>query len=110
MRTERCGGIAEFIGVLANAYRIRILCVLSEGECSVNEIAEQVELPSAHVSSHLRVLYDRGYVVRRRDWRQVFYSLRNPRVRQFLDMAAELAGEPLVREAAEVVHSDGRSK
>ena len=87
----QCRDVSEFVGVLANAYRIRILCCLSGGERSVGEIASRVGLSAAHVSSHLRVLYDRGYVARRRDWKLVYYGLRDPRVRDLLDVAAGLA-------------------
>ena len=91
MNETQCRDISEFVGVLANAYRIRILCCLSGGERSVGEIAAQVGLSPAHVSSHLRVLYDRGYVARRRDWKLVYYELRDPRVRELLNVAAGLA-------------------
>ncbi len=83
--------ISEFIAVLANPYRVGILCALFEGEKSVGEIADIVNLSSAHVSSHLRILYDRGYLERRQEWKHVFYSLRLPQVRQLLDTAAALA-------------------
>jgi ArsR family transcriptional regulator len=91
MEESTCCEVAEFIAVLANPYRVRILCALSDGELSVGEIARTVNLSPAHVSSHLRILYDRGYVDRRREWKQVFYSLRHPQVRAFLDMAAQLS-------------------
>ena len=102
MQESVCCGIAEFIAVLANPYRVRILCVLCDGEASVGEIARAVNLPPAHVSSHLRVFYDRGYVNRRREWKQVFYSLREPRIESFLTMAASLtsAGESSVEESS----------
>jgi DNA-binding transcriptional ArsR family regulator len=88
-----CQHLSEFIGVLANAYRVRILCALGERERSVSEIAAAVDLSAAHVSAHLRVLYDRGYVTRRREWKQVFYTLRDRRVKELLDVAAKLAEE-----------------
>jgi len=94
MNEATCRGLSEFIGVLSNAHRIRILCVLTRGEHNVGEIARAVELPSAHVSSHLRVLYDRGYVCRRRQWKEVYYSLRDPQVKEFIDLATSLAVRP----------------
>ena len=91
MNQETCLSISEFIAVLSNPYRVRILCTLFVGEKNVTDIAHEVGLPPAHVSSHLRVLYDRGYLERRREWKQVFYSLRLPQVEEFLKLAAELA-------------------
>jgi DNA-binding transcriptional ArsR family regulator len=95
MQRATCEAVSEVVGVLANPHRVRILCALAEGERSVQEIATAVGLPSAHVSSHLRVLYDRGHVSRRREWKQVFYCLKDVRVRELLDLAASLAGESL---------------
>ena len=92
MNEETCLSISEFIGVLSNPYRVNILCALFAGEKNVTEIAQTVGLPPAHVSSHLRILYDRGYLDRRHEWKQVFYSLRLPQVQEFLELASELAG------------------
>ena len=91
MNQETCLSISEFIAVLSNPYRVRILCTLFSGEKNVTDIAHEVGLPPAHVSSHLRILYDRGYLERRREWKQVFYSLRQPQVQEFLKMASILA-------------------
>jgi len=104
MQESVCYEIAEFIAVLANPYRVRILCVLFDGEASVGEIARAVSLPPAHVSSHLRILYDRGYVDRHREWKQVFYSLREPRIESFLTMAASFTsiGEASVGESSPI--------
>ena len=92
MNQETCLSISEFIAVLSNPYRVRILCALFAGEKNVSDLAREVGLPPAHVSSHLRVLYDRGYLERRREWKQVFYSLRLPQVQKFLELASQLAG------------------
>ena len=91
MDQETCMLMSEFIAVLSNPYRVRILCALFAGEKNVSEIAKESGLPPAHVSSHLRVLYDRGYLTRRREWKQVFYSLRLPQVQEFIEMASKLA-------------------
>ena len=91
MDQETCLLMSEFIAVLSNPYRVRILCALFAGEKNVGDIAEEVGLPPAHVSSHLRVLYDRGYLARRREWKQVFYSLQLPQMQEFLEMASKLA-------------------
>jgi len=86
-----CMDIAEIIGVLANPHRIRVLCVLLDGERDVAGIADAIGLPQAHTSAHLRVLYDRGLVVRRKEWRHVFYSLRDERVARLLEAAQQAA-------------------
>ncbi len=91
MEEATCCAISEFISVLSNPTRIRILCALFPGEKSVGEIAESIGLAHAHTSAHLRVLYDRGYVSRHRNGKKVYYAIRDPRVPGFLTGAADLA-------------------
>lgn len=91
MRDEICTRACETLQAIANPSRLRILCLLSEGEQSVGHIAAGVGLSPAHVSAHLRVLYDRGVVTRRREWRRVYYGLANDFLVEFLDLAARLA-------------------
>ena len=91
MDEAACRDISEFVSVLANPHRIRILCLLVGGERSVGEIAASVGLSPAHVSSHMRVLYDRGYVTKRREWRRIYYSLSDPRLKDLIDIATSLA-------------------
>lgn len=91
MDEETCCALAKFVSVLANPARIRILCALFSGERCVGEIAAAVGLAQAHTSAHLRVLYDRGYLSRRRKGKKVYYGIRDPRIPEFLSGAREIA-------------------
>ena len=91
MDEETCRAIAEFISVLANPTRVRILCALFSGEQCVGEIANAIGLSQAHTSAHLRVLYDRGYLSRHRAGKKVYYTIRDPRLPEFLTKAADIA-------------------
>lgn len=93
MDEAQCCAVSEFLSVLSNPYRVRILCALLDGEQNVSQIATALSLSPAHVSSHLRVLYDRGYVERRRDWRQVFYSLHRAEIGAFIALASRLTSQ-----------------
>ncbi len=91
MDSVDCRAISECISILSNPARIRILCVLDGSEMSVGAIAKSVKLTQAHTSAHLRVLYDRGYLARHRHGKKVFYSVRDPRISEFVSNAARLA-------------------
>ena len=93
MDEETCRALAKFISVLANPARIRILCALFSGERCVGEITNAVGLAQPHTSAHLRVLYDRGYLTRRREGKKVYYAIRDPRIPKFLSSAGEIAAE-----------------
>lgn len=57
---------------LADPTRRAILSRLSQGECSVSELAQPFEMSMPGVSKHLRVLERAGLIAQRRDaqWRR----------------------------------------
>ncbi len=56
----------ETFAALANATRRAILARLTEGEASVNQLAEPFELSLPAISKHLKVLERAGLIVRGR--------------------------------------------
>ena len=62
--------------VLADPTRRRIVDVLRDGECAVNDIVERVDIHQSGVSRHLRILSEAGFVQVRPEGSQRFYSLR----------------------------------
>jgi DNA-binding transcriptional ArsR family regulator len=76
--------IVEVFRMLADATRIQVLWALSEGESSVNELAEMVGKPAPSVSQHLAKLRMARLVRTRRDGTTIFYSLENEHVRQLV--------------------------
>lgn len=76
--------IVEVFRMLADATRIQVLWALSEGESSVNELAEMVGKPAPSVSQHLTKLRMARLVRTRRDGTTIFYSLENEHVRQLV--------------------------
>jgi ArsR family transcriptional regulator, zinc-responsive transcriptional repressor len=76
--------IVEVFRMLADATRIRVLWALTEGELSVNELAEKVGKPAPSVSQHLAKLRMARLVRTRRAGTTIFYSLENEHVRQLV--------------------------
>ena len=62
--------------VLADPTRRRIVDVLRDGECAVNDIVERMDIHQSGVSRHLRILSQAGFVQVRPEGSQRFYSLR----------------------------------
>jgi len=77
---------AEIFQALGNPTRLQILEVLRSGELPVSAIMAQIGRDAANVSQHLSVLRLRGLVVNRKDGNQVFYSVRDPRLFEVLDL------------------------
>jgi DNA-binding transcriptional ArsR family regulator len=82
---------ARFFRALGDPTRIRLLQVLtntSAGECSVGELVAAVDAPQSRVSTHLGCLRWCGLVQTRREGKQVYYRVVDPRVRELLALGS----------------------
>jgi DNA-binding transcriptional ArsR family regulator len=65
---------------LASAHRLRILHLLGDRPCEVNEIARELGLSQAAASQHLGAMRGVGLVDAVRDGRTVRYQLSDPQI------------------------------
>lgn len=72
---EHAGRAARLLKALANENRLMILCALSQGELSVGELNQRVDLAQSALSQHLAVLRTDKLVATRRQAQSVYYSL-----------------------------------
>ncbi len=72
---SHAGQASELLKALANEQRLMILCQLLQGELSVGEINERVQLSQSALSQHLAVLRDAGIVTTERESQTIRYSL-----------------------------------
>lgn len=75
--------------------RIHILNVLRDGEKSVHELADAIDLPQPNVSQHLTVMRTRGILTYRKEGTTVYYRLSNPKVLKAFDIIREVLHENL---------------
>jgi DNA-binding transcriptional ArsR family regulator len=71
---------------LAHPTRIAIVEALGGGELPAGKLIEKLKLEQANASQHLAVLRARQVVVSRKAGNQVYYSLRDPVLKQVLDL------------------------
>ena len=71
---------------LAHPTRIAIVEALGEGELAAGELIGKLKLEQANASQHLAVLRARQVVVSRKSGNQVYYSLRDPVLKQVLGL------------------------
>ena len=76
--------VSELMKVLSNEHRLMILCQLAEGEKSVGELAELLNLRQAALSQQLALLRKDGIVHTRRQAQNIFYSLAREDVRSLM--------------------------
>jgi DNA-binding transcriptional ArsR family regulator len=82
---------ARFFRALGDPTRICLLQILTEapaGECSVGELVAAVDAPQSRVSTHLACLRWCGLVQTRREGKQVYYRVADPRVRELLALGS----------------------
>lgn len=72
---EQARKASDLLKALSHETRLLILCILSEGEKSVSELENVLELPQAAVSQQLARLRLDGLVKTRRDGRMIYYSV-----------------------------------
>jgi DNA-binding transcriptional ArsR family regulator len=69
--------VARRLKALADASRLSVLRRLCAGERCVTELVDETGLGQANVSKHLHILLGEGFVLARRDRRNVYYRLSN---------------------------------
>jgi DNA-binding transcriptional ArsR family regulator len=75
---------------LANEDRLLLLCQLSQGEMSVSELEEALEIRQPTLSQQLGVLRTENLVQTRRDGKRIYYSIADQKTLSILGMLYEL--------------------
>ena len=91
---------ARICQVLADAKRLRLIDALRDGERSVGDLAEALDVTYPNVSQHLNVMREAGIVVTRREGTTVYYRLAYPQVLQACDIVANILRRQLAETAA----------
>ena len=75
---------SNLLKALSNRHRLLIICQLIDGERSVGDLAEFLNLRDSTVSQHLALLRKDGLVSARRDAQTIFYSIASEPARDIL--------------------------
>ncbi|MBB06359.1 MAG: transcriptional regulator [Pseudooceanicola sp.] len=87
---ENAENAAAFLKTLAHGGRLMILCHLGNGETSVGELEDLLDMRQAAVSQMLARLRDEGFVVSRRDGKTVYYRLADQRTSEVIALLYRL--------------------
>jgi ArsR family transcriptional regulator len=87
---------AEFFKALAHPVRIRILEILVRGERSVQELQGALGIDQPTVSQQLAVLRGKNIVDARKEGTAVRYTVRDPTVRDLLDVTRRIFDNHLI--------------
>lgn len=76
---------SELLKSLSNRYRLLILCRLADGEHSVGQLAEFLEIRDSTVSQHLALLRRDRIIAARRDGQTVWYRIESDPAREIVN-------------------------
>jgi DNA-binding transcriptional ArsR family regulator len=82
---NRANEAAGLLRTLANPNRLMIVCTLAEGEFSVGQLEERLEIRQPTLSQQLTVLRDSQIVETRRASKQIFYRLSERKAAALVD-------------------------
>ena len=75
MVSEGTGDATGLLWALASEHRLRILCLLEQGERSVSDLAQHIDLSQSALSQHLARLRKARIVSTRREGVTIFYRV-----------------------------------
>ena len=91
---------AEFFRVLGHPVRVRILELLKDGERTVGDLQNELQMDSSGTSQHLGVLRKHGILEGRREGTSVHYAVRDPRIFQLLEISRQILSSNLTESQA----------
>jgi len=85
LMNEAADSACELLKALANRHRLLIVCQLIDGERSVGDLAEALDIRDSTVSQHLALLRKDGLVHTRREGQTIWYSIATGPARELLE-------------------------
>lgn len=82
--------VSNCLKVLSNPDRLKILCVLVDGELNVQQIEDCTDIHQPTLSQQLTVLRSNHMVSTRRDGKQIFYQVADEKVLKIMQNLYQL--------------------
>ena len=84
------GEATALLKSMANQSRLQVLCLLVNGEKSVTELEQHLNIPQPRLSQHLARLREDGMVAARRSVKLVYYSLASEEARLLVGLLHQI--------------------
>lgn len=88
--SESADRASNFLKSLANPQRLRILCLIMDGERPVGEIADAIGANQSAVSQHLALMRREGIVQPRRAAQTIYYRISDKNVTKLFRLLNEM--------------------
>ncbi len=86
---------ASICQTLANPKRLEIINHLRDGEKTVTELTEAMQISQANLSQHLGLMRQKGILIARREGLNIYYRLSNPKIIKACDLMRQVLLENL---------------
>jgi len=90
MKEEQIEAMSKLLKSMSHPIRLKILCLLQEGELSVGDIRKEVKTTNANVSQHLNILRNQGIIDYRKDANFIYNKISDPRILHLIQKMSSL--------------------
>lgn len=80
IKDEQIEAVAKILKSMSHPIRLKILCLLQDGEMTVGAIRNEVETTNANVSQHLNILRNQGIIDYRKDANFIYNRITDHRI------------------------------
>ncbi len=84
MKDEQISAVAKILKSMSHPIRLKILCLLQDGEMTVGDIRNEVETTNANVSQHLNILRAQGIIDYRKDANFIHNKITDKRILELI--------------------------
>ncbi|NTV71344.1 MAG: helix-turn-helix transcriptional regulator [Azonexaceae bacterium] len=81
---------ASRIKAVSHPLRLAMVCLLAQGEQSVNDICAQLGTTQPNISQHLSQLHNQGLLKSRKEANRVYYAIADQRLSDIIGMLQEI--------------------
>ncbi len=82
--------LALLLKSISHPIRLKILCLLQDGELSVSEIREEVATSGANISQHLNIMRNQGIIGSRKEANFIYNKIADKRVIELMKTMKQL--------------------
>lgn len=90
MDMEKVASVSGLLKSISHPARLKILCLLQDGEMSVGDLQAVLKTSSANLTQHLAVLRNQKIVQSRRDATYIYNRIADGRVLELIDTLQRL--------------------
>ena len=90
MENAQIDDVARLLKSIAHPIRLKILCLLQDGELSVGDLLATVQTTNGNLSQHLAILRHQGIIVSHKEANFIYNRIADPRVLELMESMQEL--------------------